>query len=1119
MSDGRATQTGARRGTETMSPQVPRTGMLATVRNRRGMVAAVEPFDAGPEGRLHLTTIEYLDTDGQAQEDHLIWEREPGARLLEPNSPPPVLDRGPMSPPEFDALVRAARWSALTPFVDPDGEEGPLERLPLSSPFHAAIQVEDFQLVPLLKALRMPRVSLLLADDVGLGKTIEAGLILQELLIRRRIRRVLIMCPASLRLQWKQEMQDKFSLAFDVVDRPETHALQRRLGMDANPWRTYGRIVTSYHYIKQPDVLESFLAASRSRPDSPHLPWDLLIVDEAHTLAPASMGEDSDLAKMLRTLAPYFEHKLFLTATPHNGHTRSFTGLLESLDPVRFTQTPDLTANERARVQDVVVRRLKSEVNAQTTPPRFAERHVEALPLHLAPEEIQLSAAFQEFRRKVRALVARADRSGELAGSFAVEVLGKRLLSCPVAFADSWDRYMEGIEQDEEADEAEVRAARKAYEEDTGDDRENEGRNAHAARIVGAWLIPFASDLDQEFARIDRALEGLGLRVRGDSGAAEAEDEDRRSPVTHIDPKADTRFEALAGWIAKHLRTDAQGSGAPWRSDERLVVFTEYKTTLDYLERRLRDHFRDDATRIRVLFGGMTDPEREEIKAAFNDPGDPLRVLVATDAASEGLNLQETARYLLHYDIPWNPSRLEQRNGRLDRHGQARDVYVHHFTTDDDVDLRFLAYVLRKVNDIREDLGSAGEVFDTALERRLISAEDEDEVRAGLEQGLKVARGRADVPRDEDPVWGKEEARRLDVLAAELDLSPQTLKSTLEVALRVGSGGTDVSLEGPDEHNRYRLSAPFPPDWVDLIDDTLRLGGDGNGSRLRGPLRKLLFDPQGFVDAVNGRPVFRARRDTVLLHVGHALFRRALATFARVRFPGSQHEASRWTVRRGWVPEGADALLLLTVEELAVNELRETFHHWVRTVRLPVKEGSLEGALSHRPARDILTGGALSGEDIDRVQDLWIDIEDDIPELIATEAGRLTGQLQERLAAEYETERSREQQRFQSRRGEVSRLIQEQSLAKLEREIAEIRMAKTQLSLLEQEKRFAQLERSEKEKQEELRRRRVHYEELQAQLEKERERVLEHILPQRYALRGEAQIFPIAAEIRFTQES
>ena len=151
---------------------------------------------------------------------------------------------------DFDALVRATRWSALTPFLAPDGS-GEVCSLPLASPFFGAVQAEDFQLVPLLKALEMPRVSLLLADDVGLGKTIEAGLIMTELLLRRRIRRVLILSPASLRKQWQQEMSDKFSLSFDQVDRDETHALQSRLGLDANPWRTFPRIVASYYYLRQ----------------------------------------------------------------------------------------------------------------------------------------------------------------------------------------------------------------------------------------------------------------------------------------------------------------------------------------------------------------------------------------------------------------------------------------------------------------------------------------------------------------------------------------------------------------------------------------------------------------------------------------------------------------------------------------------------------------------------------------------------------------------------------------------------------------------------------------------------------------------------------------------------
>jgi SNF2 family DNA or RNA helicase len=174
--------------------QVPRPGMLATIRKRRGLIVSVDPADS-PEGRLHLVRVEYTDSDGVA-EDTVVWERESGRHLFEPNALPQVQAEGSMKPAEFDALVRAARWSALTPFLNPDGSDRS-PNIPVSAPFFGAVQVDDFQLVPLLKALEMPRVSLLLADDVGLGKTIEAGLILTELLIRRRVRRILILTPAA----------------------------------------------------------------------------------------------------------------------------------------------------------------------------------------------------------------------------------------------------------------------------------------------------------------------------------------------------------------------------------------------------------------------------------------------------------------------------------------------------------------------------------------------------------------------------------------------------------------------------------------------------------------------------------------------------------------------------------------------------------------------------------------------------------------------------------------------------------------------------------------------------------------------------------------------------------
>lgn len=180
--------------------------MLAIVRKRRAVISEVKPF-SGECGVLHLVRLDFKD-EYQPLMEEVIWELEPERRLLEPNELPRPSDP-PMPAEDYDALVRASRWSAILPYLDPDAA-GPLHRMPVSSPFHGAVQVEDYQMVPLLKALAMPRINLMVADDVGLGKTIEAGLILSELLIRRRIQRVLILTPASRSKKNNGDGQRKF---------------------------------------------------------------------------------------------------------------------------------------------------------------------------------------------------------------------------------------------------------------------------------------------------------------------------------------------------------------------------------------------------------------------------------------------------------------------------------------------------------------------------------------------------------------------------------------------------------------------------------------------------------------------------------------------------------------------------------------------------------------------------------------------------------------------------------------------------------------------------------------------------------------------------------------------
>ena len=1078
---------------------LPRVGMIATVRNRRGLIASVEPFDTH-DGCLHLVRVEYTDSDGQ-HEDRLIWEREHNRRLLEPTALPRVGEEGPMPPRELDALVRATRWTALSPLVSPDGS-GTAISPPISSPFFGAVQVEDFQLLPLLKALQMPRVSLLLADDVGLGKTIEAGLVLTELLLRRRIRRVLVLTPASLRRQWQQEMKEKFSLPFDLVDRDETHALQSRLGLDANPWRTFPRIIASYYYLRQPDVLEQFRSACRQPSGAYHLPWDLLVVDEAHNLTPASFGEDSDLCTMLRAISPYFEHKLFLTATPHNGHTRCFTGMLELLDPVRFTQTSELKPAERARVEEVVVRRLKREINELDESlgrvPRFPERFLEPLPLFFSPEERALAAAFADFRAAVRKAVAKRKAAEERAGWFAVEILNKRLLSCPWTFADSWYRFQEGLADEEGADTAEVAAAKRAVDEEVDNDAERQSRERQAARVVGAWLKPLVNDVRDEIDAVTGALTGLGIVPRGE---------------TPSDPAQDARFDRLVEFVRQKLR-----KGKKWVDDERLILFTEYKTTLDYVERRLRQAFGDEAAAIRTLYGEVDFDSREGIKRAFNDPDDPVRVLVATDAAAEGLNLQETARFVLHYEIPWNPSRLEQRNGRLDRHGQARDVTVFHFTSDDDADLIFLRRIVEKVHAIRDDLGSMGEVLDAAFQRRFRDLESTERVTGDLDADTEKAKGRAQVPRRPHDASTRAQAEELSALCKDIDLSDDTLRDTLEVALGIGVGYP--RLEGPDARGRMKLVQPPPPAWSAIIDDSLRLPSTSGGAK--GPLPGLVFDPKHFIHSVNERPVFRPEKDTTLLHLGHPVFREALTSFARLRYPGqrAQHAASRWTVRRGPVPKGSQALLLVTVEELAVNELREPIHQWIRTLRLPIERGGGLGT------PDPYVAPADENERVRRVAPvaeadhkkgvaLWDEVADDVPAALSRHAKELTAHVTAALKEAAKIALREEKKRYDERLKEVQATLTQTSLQKIERERDELLKDLRQLKLYAPDTRRA--EELLRDLDDEVRRRRLHYEELLQRIRDDRERVLTQLLPRRHELRGAVQVFPVAIEIRLPE--
>lgn len=1076
---------------------LPRTGMFAFIRNRPSVVTAVEPWQGADHVTTHLVDLQYKD-NLLPWTDRVIWEREVSPKVL-PMDDLPDSNNPPMVPEEFDALVRSARWSALLPFSEAEGNRENVRDV--YAPFFGAVQVEEYQLVPLYKALQMPRINMLIADDVGLGKTIEAGLIVTELLRRRRVQRILVLCPASLRLQWRDEMTEKFSLEFDVVDRAGTEKMRRELGPDANPWRSSNRIIASYHYLRQPDIQEQFHASAQAqRQGGPlaKLPWDLLIVDECHHLMPSPLGQDSDLCEMLRRISSLCEHRIFLSATPHNGHTRSFTGLLEMLDPVQFTQSGKLRDAEKSRLSQVVVRRLKSQINERTSPPRFCHREApRALDLAMGPLESAVHTAFESFRSQVRSIIARERSQGrQRAGWFAVEILGKRLLSCPTAFAESWFRYLDGMTQGDAATELAVLAASRSVDQEAENDFETNARENAAATVVGAWLRSFASDLKSEVNAVSVALAELGF----EAGFKPME----------ITPKEDSRFGQLAELITKRLRV-----GNNWSTSERLVVFTEFKTTLDYIRARLEKKFHS-ANALDCLFGGMEDADREKIKGRFNDEASHIRILLATDAASEGLNLQRSARLLLHWDCPWNPSRIEQRNGRLDRHGQPRNVETFHFISHQNADLRFLALLMEKVDQIRTDLGSMSEVLDRAVHRGLVQGQSLVDVQGQLDLDIKARQGQARF--DADASISLEDARMREASLLEagngIDLDGPAMRNVLETAMSMDTGLRRLS---PQEGGLWQLPPTnrIPESWKESVDALRR-----KDSAMPG----LAFDTIPFMTQVGPRQVFAPRTDAVLLHLGHPLLKRSIQSVGARRYPSGIQTASRWTLRKGNVPKGAQALLLLTLEEIASNELHETFHHWVRTLAFPIVKGKLGEAVAMlSPLEFRAMESDILFEQGESHQDLLGDLTQEIKSRIKNHCVELHSTLTKALAAVRTTRENELRDRLQSRQGELSEMIEASTRIGLERELdalqQEIERTEQQASLFEDVRAndLQAMRKDQKRIEEELIRRKSRLSELRDLMGQERTRILDNLLPKRYTLAGSVSAFPVALELRLPE--
>jgi hypothetical protein len=337
----------------------------------------------------------------------------------------------------FSAYLHTLRWNCVTA-TDP--------KL-FQSPFRAGIRIDAYQIEPLRKALRLPRVNLFIADDVGLGKTIEAGLIARELLLRKKVRDIVVTCPPSVLPQWQDELEQRFGLGFEILDRDSIVRVRRERGYGTNPWATHTRFLISHRLL----IDEAYAAPMRDWLGN-FRPGSLLILDEAHHAAPASGSRyaiDSKITRAIRDLAPRFEHRLFLSATPHNGHSNSFSALLEILDPQRFCR--GVPVRGKKLLEDVMVRRLKDDIReVQGGFPRRIVKQIDVDGLPADAPELRLSVLLDQYRRLREERLRGESKRKQAAAALLISGLQQRLLSSIEAFARTLRVHRRTVERQQQ---------------------------------------------------------------------------------------------------------------------------------------------------------------------------------------------------------------------------------------------------------------------------------------------------------------------------------------------------------------------------------------------------------------------------------------------------------------------------------------------------------------------------------------------------------------------------------------------------------------------------------------------------------------------------------------------
>lgn len=523
------------------------------------------------------------------------------------------------------------------------------------------LRIEPYQLVPVLRAIRMSRVRLLLADGVGLGKTIQAGLVVTELLARRLAHRVLIVSPAGMLLeQWQTEMRERFGLRVQTIDSAALEEIRRRHELGANPFDEVALGLVSIDFLKQERVLEQLERAS----------YDVVIIDEAHhcmDVGATPDREDSQRRRLAEVLARRCDSLILATATPHDGHDRSFASLCELLDP-SLVDGRGALRGERYRAH--VVRRLKRHVlvpdpdQPGSKKPLFPDRVV--TPIAVVAESGRHDP-FVALQRALLDLVApelrRAFRNRSYSDVLAWIALLKRsvstALACERTLTVVAERYQQFLTETGDSQEARRQRLRTLREYE----RKLERFGSISAEQEQERGLLEAEDLAQQLAAMQREIRRGSYQQAKVSDVVEHLDElvALAAEARQHDPKLDT----LVHEIREIRRQEPRAN---------ILVYTEYTDSQSAAAARLREE--EGLGSVVTMNGDDPQATRRAITERFRDADD--QILVSTDAAAEGLNLHFRCHHLIHLELPFNPNRLEQRNGRIDRYGQKLEPQVRY---------------------------------------------------------------------------------------------------------------------------------------------------------------------------------------------------------------------------------------------------------------------------------------------------------------------------------------------------------------------------------------------------------------------------------------------------------